>query len=122
MMHSVNWPNDTCVGWMIKTMVPVRRGQEYLLSVDQARTGPVETSCLWEEVAAEAYWQFSRVGIMPFSLFIYYFVFRLLSCLFVYVVSLCLLLCLIVYDVCFVPSWWLIVAFITAYLHSHSQY
>ena len=29
MMHSVNWPNDTCVGWMIKTMVPVRWGDIY---------------------------------------------------------------------------------------------
>ena len=83
--------NDTFVDWMIKTMVPVRRGEEYLLSVDQARTGPVETSCLWEEVAAEAYWQFSRVGIMPFSLLIILSFVYCRVALFI-VASLCLLL------------------------------
>ena len=31
--------NDTCVDWMIKTKVPVRRGEEYLLSVDQPELG-----------------------------------------------------------------------------------
>ena len=102
MMHSVNWPNDTCVGWMIKTMVPVRWGDIYYrwikpeLGFNDAhgKSGTILPS----------WW-------LPFSLFIILsFVYCRVS-LFI-VASLCLVLCLVVYYVCFVPSWWLIVAFI----------
>ena len=104
MMHSVNWPNDTCVGWMIKTMVPVRREVEYLLSMDQARTGFKYDAHGKSGTILPSWW-------LPFSLFIILsFVYCRVS-LFI-VASLCLVLCLVVYYVCFVPSWWLIVAFI----------
>ena len=95
MMHSVNWPNDTCVGWMIKTMVPVRREVEYLLSMDQARTG-------FKYDAHGKKWRRRPIGNSPelvvAILFVNYFAFRLLSCFLVYcrvslfiVVSHCLL-------------------------------
>ena len=104
MMHSVNWPNDTCVGWMIKTMVPVRWGDIYYRWI-KPELGRLKR-CLWEEVAAEANWYGNSPElVLCHSL-------CLLFCLSFIVASLCLLLCLVVYYVCFVPSWWLIVAFI----------
>lgn len=68
--------------------------------IDQAKTGFKRS--LWEEVALEVGgWLGNSVDI----LFVYYFFF-------------CLLLCLIVDVVCFIPSWWLIIAFVLMFTHS----